>query len=351
MTRREILAMAGSAPVWLSAASPLAEAQQGKTRLGAARAAFNVRQQIEGRIWGSSPMVEHCHALGLGGAQTTLEGIELEPAKQLRKRVEDYGMQLILNVPPLPGGEGSAFKFGVALQACKEAGAFCLHAELSMVRWEHYDSLDAFRQDFERLQNAVAAAEPLLRKYKIKLAIENHKDWRAAEQVAWLKRLDSEWVGVCFDLANNFTLCEDPMDTLRMLAPYTIMCHIKDVGLDTYEDGFLLSEVVMGEGILDLKQIVQTLRQKDANMPFYLEMVTRDPWKIPVFTDKYWATFDDSYSPLPGRDLARILNLVRKNPPKKPLPHVTGLSPEAAVKFEDDNIRKCIDYARQVLNI
>ena len=220
-----------------------------------------------------------------------------------------------------------------------------------MVRWEHYDSLDAFRKDFQRLQNAVAAAEPVLRKYKIKLAIENHKDWRAAEQVAWLKRLDSEWVGICYDLANNFTLCEDPTDTLRMLAPYTIMCHIKDVALDTYEDGFLLSEVVMGEGMLDLKQIVQTLRQRDANMPFYLEMVTRDPWKIPVFTDKYWASFDDSYSPLPGRDLARMLNLVRKNPPKKPLPHVTGLSTEAAVKFEDDNILKCIEYARQVLSI
>ncbi|MGB7718246.1 MAG: hypothetical protein WBL65_00005, partial [Bryobacteraceae bacterium] len=76
MTRREMIAMAGAAPVWL----PAGFAQQGKTRLGAARAAFNVRQAAEGRIWGSSPMVEHCHAIGLGGAQTTLEGIELEPA-------------------------------------------------------------------------------------------------------------------------------------------------------------------------------------------------------------------------------------------------------------------------------
>ena len=331
--------------------APLLPAQPGKTRLGAARAAFNVRQQAEGRIWGSSPMVEHCHKLGLGGAQTTLEGIELEPARQLRRKVEGYGMQLILNVPPLPGGEDQSFKFGVALQACKEAGAFCLHAELSVRRWEQYDSLDAFRKDFQRVQNAVAIAEPVLRKYKLKLAIENHKDWRAAEQVAWLKRLDSEWVGVCLDLANNIALCEDPMDTVRMLAPYTIMCHIKDVAVDSYADGFLLSEVVMGDGMLDLKQIVQMLRQQDANMPFYLEMVTRDPTEIPVFTDKYWATFDNSYSPLPGRDLARTLNLVRKNPPRKPLPRVTGLSPEAALKFEDDNNLKCIEYARQVLNI
>jgi sugar phosphate isomerase/epimerase len=347
MTRREMLAMAGAAPVWL----PAGFAQQGKTRLGAARAAFNVRQAAEGRIWGSSPMVEHCHALGLGGAQTTLEGIELEPAKELRKKVEGYGMQLILNVPTLPGGEDQAFKFGVALEACKAAGAYCLHGELSMRRWEQYDSLEAFRKDFQRVQNSVAIAEPMLRKYKIKLAIENHKDWRAAEQAAWLKRLDSEWVGVCLDLSNNIALCEDPMDTVKMLAPYTIMCHIKDVGLDMYEDGFLLSEVVMGEGILDLKQIVQTLRNEDADMPFYLEMVTRDPTEIPVFTDKYWASFDNTYSPLPGRDLARTLNLVRKNPPKKPLPRVTGLSQEAAVKFEDENNRKSIEYARQVLSI
>ena len=79
-------------------------------------------------------MVEHCHALGLGGAQTTLEGIELEPAKELRKKVEGYGMQLILNVPTLPGGEDQSFKFGVALEACKAAGAYCLHAETSMRR-------------------------------------------------------------------------------------------------------------------------------------------------------------------------------------------------------------------------
>ena len=44
-------------------------------------------------------------------------------------------------------------------------------------------------------------------------------------------------------------------------------------------------------------------------MIFNLEMITRDPLKIPVFTPKYWATFDDSVSPLPGRDLAKTLAL------------------------------------------
>ena len=62
-------------------------------------------------------------------------------------------------------------------------------------------------------------------------------------------------------------------------------------------------------------------------MIFALEMITREPLKIPVFTKKYWATFDDSYSPLPGRDLARILEIVRTTPPKTPLTKTAGLSP------------------------
>jgi len=149
---------------------------------------------------------------------------------------------------------------------------------------------------FESCKRQVELAEPVLRKYRVKLGIENHKGWRSAEQVAWLKQLGSEWVGVCLDFGNNLSLCEDPMDTARALVPYTCFAHIKDNAVQEYEDGFLLSEVPLGEGIIDLKQIVRMLRAVDPNMIIDLEMITRDPLKIPVFTTKYWATFDDSYS-------------------------------------------------------
>jgi sugar phosphate isomerase/epimerase len=347
MTRREILALAGAAPAWFRAASPLHGAQQqGKTRLGGAPAAFSLRARGGG---GAKPfdIVEHCHQIGLGGVQTSLEAIDLDTARELRKRVEGYGMQLVLAVPQLPGEESQLYRFDNALKGCTAAGAYRLHAAMTSRRWEQFDSIEAFRRGFERSKSTFALAEPMLQKNKIKLAVET-PGWRAAEVAEWLKDLDSEWVGVCFDFGNNLALCEDPMDTVRTLAPYTFMCHIKDVAVDTCEEGFLLSEVILGEGILNLKEMIRILREKDPNMPFYLDMTTGDPLKIPVFTDKYWATFDDSYSPLPGRDLSKILNMVRKNPPKKPLPRVTGLSPEAAVKFEDDNNLKCIEYARQL---
>ena len=85
-------------------------------------------------------------------------------------------------------------------------------------------------------------------------------------------------------------------------------------------------------------------------MPFDLEMITRDPLKIPVFTDKYWATFDDTYSPLPGRDLARVMEILQKNSAKS-LPKTSGLTPEAALKLEDDCINKSIAWAKANLNV
>jgi sugar phosphate isomerase/epimerase len=140
------------------------------------------------------------------------------------------------------------------------------------------------------------------------------------------------------------------METLRNLLPYTVACHIKDMAVEPYEDGFLLSEVPLGEGLLDIKGMAAALRKKDPNIPLDLEMITRDPLKIPVFTDKYWVTFDDSSSPLPGRDLAHTLELVRKNKPKSPLPRTTGMSPEAQLQLEDQNIAKSLDYARRYLD-
>jgi hypothetical protein len=97
--------------------------------------------------------------------------------------------------------------------------------------------------------------------------------------------------------------------------------------------------------------MVQILRQKDPGMAFDVETITRDPLKIPLFTDKYWVSFDDSYSPLPARDLARTIEIVKKNPPKKPLPHTTGLSAGEQLKLEDENNLKSIVYARKFLEL
>ena len=44
--------------------------------------------------------------------------------------------------------------------------------------------------------------------------------------------------------------------------------------------------------------------------------------------------------------LAMLIDWIRKHPPKKPLPRVSGLTPEQQLALEDDYNQRCIDYAR-----
>jgi sugar phosphate isomerase/epimerase len=335
LTRRNFLAAA--------ALAPMAQSAQAASKLGAAPTGFNMRNGAAREVGKTFDMLEYCRSLGLAGA-------ELSTGINTGIPTETYGMRIVLNTP-LPKTSGDIDKFDASVKACKQAGAIAIHAAMTQRRYEQFDTFAAFQANFQQCQRSVELAEPILRKHRIKLAIENHKGWRAAEQAAWIRRVSSPWVGVCFDFGNNIALCETPEQTLDFLAPYTVFCHIKDMAVESYAKGFHLSEVPLGDGLLNLKAMVQKLRQHDPNMLFCLETITRDPLEIPIFTDRYWATFDDAVSPLPGRDLAKVFELVIQNPPKQPLPRITGLTTAERVKLEETNNLKSIAYAREHLDL
>jgi sugar phosphate isomerase/epimerase len=346
MTRREMLAGSGSALAWTAFGGGLHAQAPMLKNMGGEPPGFGHRSRA-----GKFDILEHCRGLGLGAVRMNLPAaIDGEAVRQLRQKLERYGMRVIISLAP-PREPGAVATYETAVRAVSELGAVTTHASFTQRRYEEFDTFEAFKASFERHQRSVELAEPILRKYKVKLAIENHKGWRAAEHVAWIKRLGSEWVGACYDFGNNISLCEDPADTLRLLAPVTIYASFKDMAVEAYDEGFLLSEMALGDGMLDIPGMVKVLQQKDPNMIFALEMITRDPLKIPVFTKKYWATFDDSYSPLPGRDLARILEIVKKTPPKKPLTRTAGLSPADGLKLEDELIDRSIAWARKNLSL
>jgi sugar phosphate isomerase/epimerase len=339
-----MLAGTGSALAWMSmggahAAEPMLK------NMGGEPPGFGHRSRA-----GKFDILEHCRGLGLGAVRMNLPSPDLDAVRELRKKIEGYGMRVIISLSP-PREASAVPQYENAVKAVAELGAVTTHASFTARRYEEFDTFEAFKTSFERHQRSVELAEPILRKHKVKLAIENHKGWRAAEHVAWIKRLGSEWIGACYDFGNNISLCEDPADTLRLLAPVTIYVSFKDMAVAPYEEGFLLSEMALGEGMLDIPGMVKVLQQNDPNMIFALEMITRDPLRIPVFTKKYWATFDDSYSPLPGRDLARILEIVRTTPGKTPLTKTSGLSPADALKLEDEMINRSIAYARKNLSL
>jgi len=127
------------------------------------------------------------------------------------------------------------------------------------------------------------------------------------------------------------------------LAPYAKSTHIKDMGVKPYEDGFLLSEVVLGQGLLDLPKIVQIIQKTNPQTKFSLEMITRDPLKVPCMTKAYWEVFPDRN----GKHLAQTFTLVQAKSSSAPLPMISNLSAAERQKFEEENVKACLKYVNE----
>jgi sugar phosphate isomerase/epimerase len=323
-----------------------------RKRLGVAQYSYHVRLAADragGKAGLTDPLafLEHCHKLGAGGVQVSIGARARAYTAELRDKARSYGMYVEGSVR-LPQDRGDVGRFDAEVRAAREAGAAVLRtAMLSGRRYETFATAGAFRKWADQSWQSLALAEPVVARHDVRLAVENHKDWRAAELAGLLKRLGSRHVGACVDTGNNMALLEDPLEVVEALAPWAYSTHLKDMAVAECEEGFLLAEVSLGEGILDLPKVVAVLRRARPEVQFNLEMITRDPLKVPCLTDKYWATFES----LPGRDLARALALARKRAPRRPLPRVSRLSTEQRLAAEEDNVRRSLAYARKHLGL
>ena len=335
------------AAAWsLSAAAPLPATKMGIATTSSGAAAQARVRPASGGVrrggWDTLEFLEYCHAFGAGGIQAQING----DIPKLRARAEQLGMYIEAMGSLSRGDDTAAFER--MLQDAKAAGATVVRvAALSGRRYESFATLADWRKFVSDSHAALKLAVPLVEKHRIGLALENHKDWTLEDFLGILKTYSSEYFGACLDFGNNIAMLDDPMELVQALAPYALSTHIKDMGVAPYEDGFLLSEVPLGEGMLDLKRIVSTISAARPKTRLLLEMMTRDPLQVPCLTDKYWMVF-------PGRGghyLARTLKLVQKHAnPNKPLPRVSHLSPGERLKVEEDNIRACLRYGREQLS-
>jgi sugar phosphate isomerase/epimerase len=326
--------------------------EAGKSRLGIAQFSYNIRlradrsKQAKERLADPLNFLEHCHKIGAGGIQMNIGVRDKDYASRLRRKAEAYDMFVEGSVS-LPKDRSGVERFEAAARTAKQAGAKVIRTAIGGRRYEQFSNAGQFEAFAARTWESLQLAEPAAARHRRRLAIENHKDWRIDQMLDMLRRLGSEYVGVCVDTNNSFALLEDPMAVVEAYAQVGFSAHLKDMAVAEYEDGFLLADVTLGQGVLDLSKMIEILRKANPWIQFSLEMATRDALKVPCLTDKYWATFAD----VPGSDLARALRYVRTNATPERLPKVNHLPLDELVKLEHENIKQCLAFAKKHLNL
>jgi 3-oxoisoapionate decarboxylase len=304
----------------------------------------SIRFSTPQRIMAADRLMELAAEVGAAGAHGGMPEITSDWARRTREMKEKLGMYLEIQTF-LPRPDPAEFEH--AVKVAREAGASSLRVVCLLGRrYEMMKSRQDWADAVATYHRQIAAALPIVERHRMPLGIENHKDWRVDQQVELLEHYSSEYLGVCLDTGNNLAILDDPMATVEKLAPWTFNVHFKDMAMEEYDAGFLLSEVPLGEGVLDLRAMVDTIRAARPEARFSLEMIVRDPLAVPCLTDQYWASFDE----IDGRDLARALSRIRSSA-RQPLPRISGLDPEQRTALEYEMVDRSIRFAAEHLGL
>lgn len=124
----------------------------------------------------------------------------------------------------------------------------------------------------DKLYGFVKALLPLCREYAITLAIENYFDIRDEELVACVERLGDEHIGICLDTANSTGFLQPPLETVKVLAPYTVSLHLKDFIVLKPAIGYRVTGVALGQGWLDVPAVLNIIREAGRQPHVLLEL-------------------------------------------------------------------------------
>lgn len=278
--------------------------------------------------------LDYVRSLGGGGVQIGVS----KDLPRFRARLDELGMYYEGQAQLPSRRDGDYGPFEASLKAARDLGATCVRAVSRPPeggtgrRYETFRSLQDWYSWLAEANAIIERCVPIAEKYKVAIALENHKDRTLLEHVALLKRVDSEYLGSLIDPGNNMSFMETPEETVTALSPWVKATSLKDMGVAPYGDGFLLSEVPFDTGMTDQARLFGIMKKANPKMFATTELITRDPLKVPVLTDGYHAAFADRR---PRVD--KWLKMVAARQTK--LPVVSGLSPAEQFRQEEENTR------------
>ncbi|RYZ76156.1 MAG: sugar phosphate isomerase/epimerase, partial [Proteobacteria bacterium] len=135
-----------------------------------------------------------------------------------------------------------------------------------------------FHPDEHQVIEAIRTLVPVLEKKRIRLAIENHDRFPATALVNIIEQTNPQLVGICLDTANSIGANEGVNEVVRVLGPYTINLHVKDITIKRlpHKMGFNIEGCAAGKGVLNIPQVIGQLKHYN-----HCDTATLEVWSSP----------------------------------------------------------------------
>jgi 3-oxoisoapionate decarboxylase len=200
--------------------------------------------------------------------------VSAEHLGEVNAAARSYGLDLELNVsinapcdPRVNASVEEALNIGHAI------GAQLVKFSLDIDRPKpiygscmHPDVVAQLSNRYREFRKAI----PLIERYGMKIAIENHCDMFADEVIWLVEQLHHPLIGACLDTMNSLVLMEGIEECVKKMAPYAYCCHFCDIDIVVDADGTHSIGTAIGQGDIDCVKIMQELR---ANAPEALDTI------------------------------------------------------------------------------
>jgi 3-oxoisoapionate decarboxylase len=198
------------------------------------------------------------------------------------------------------------------LKVAKAVGAHVMRCVQGTFADRHNDQtpLEACMEETIRVFRAVKSQALDL---GVKIALENHAgDMQAREILTIIRESGPEFVGSCLDTGNPIWVMENPVVTMEVLGAHVLTTHVRDTAVFDHPRGAAWQWVALGEGNVDLRQIVSLHQQLCPQAAINLEIITgRAPDVLPYREQSSWKYFPKTLA----SEFVRFVELARTGRP------------------------------------
>ena len=149
------------------------------------------------------------------------------------------------------------------------------------------------RLSLEDAENCLRPLLPEFADHGIMLSLENYEAYPCIELAKLVRRLESNYIGICLDTVNSLGALEVPKCVVETLAPLTVNLHIKDFVIERIpaKIGFLVRGAQAGCGLLDIPWILRQM-PPDRDLSVILEQwpPLESSVEAAVALEQEWAT-------------------------------------------------------------
>lgn len=167
--------------------------------------------------------------------------------ERLREKAREYGVQIEVGMRGL--WEESVAEY---IEIARMFGSEFIRLVIDAPEYE---------PDLKTITALLRKLIPRLQDADVILALENHDRFKAAEFMRILEQAASPHVAICLDSANSLGAGEGIEAVTKLLSPYVVNVHLKDIRVERLEhkQGFVVKGTPLGQGQIPVEWLLREI--------------------------------------------------------------------------------------------